>query len=235
MGNGYDATLKFDSKHGKANVVLECDLGRPFPPPTVHKYYPVHRNKSYFHRQERRHVANCSVSTQAEEAYFNETMSSSDVNVNDFKENEAEEASLSVNMTESSSIIDEAETAVNNSDKNVIENGFCCSKCDFVSTWKNGLRIHLERVHENENVTNDENEESDEETGNWDKYDSTEHYWRRGRLGQSYQCYLDALSVIDECRMSEKEKDIEKENILEARKRAFGDNHVHFPPWKKCR
>ena len=95
--------------------------------------------------------------------------------------------------------------------------------------------IHVERVHENGNVREDKTDESDEDTGNWDKYESSEHYWRRGRLGQSFQCYLDALSVIDECRMCEQEKAKERENILEARKMGLGDNHVHFPPWKKCK
>ena len=38
LGNGYDATLKFDGHHGEASVVLQCNLGRPLPPPQVIPY-----------------------------------------------------------------------------------------------------------------------------------------------------------------------------------------------------
>ena len=64
-----------------------------------------------------------------------------------------------------------------------------------------------------------------------EKYSRTVHYWKEGRLGSGYQTFLDALEVIDSCEMSETEKEVEKEKVLEARKQEFGSNFKFFPPW----
>ena len=45
-----------------------------------------------------------------------------------------------------------------------------------------------------------------------------------------YQTFLDAIEVIEACDMSEKEKEVEKEKVLEARKLALGSSFKFFPP-----
>ena len=51
-------------------------------------------------------------------------------------------------------------------------------------------------------------------------------------LGKSYQAYLDAVALIDECEMTLEEKEKEKDKILLARKMEFGRSYEYFPPWK---
>ena len=65
------------------------------------------------------------------------------------------------------------------------------------------------------------------------KYENTEHYWRKGRLGVTYITFLDANSIIEHSELSEEDKKTEKVKILEARKAAFGSSFMNFPPWDK--
>ena len=64
-----------------------------------------------------------------------------------------------------------------------------------------------------------------------EKYHRTRHYWERGWLGTSYQVFLDGTEIVEKSDLSEDEQGKEKENILEARKTAFGDSFKLYPPW----
>jgi hypothetical protein len=46
---------------------------------------------------------------------------------------------------------------------------------------------------------------------------------------------MDANETIDSSNLSEGIKEIEKANVLEARKCAFGENYMHVPPWNQKR
>ena len=50
-------------------------------------------------------------------------------------------------------------------------------------------------------------------------------------IGTAYQTFLDANYVIDKSELEEDDKEKEKAKILAARKTAFGDRFMHFPPW----
>ena len=105
-----------------------------------------------------------------------------------------------------------------------------CPICDFKSIWKNGLQVHMNRKHTT--IVQIDGCADDDETDM--KYANTEHYWMKGWLGISYHVYLDALSIIDTCDdMSNEEKETERAKLLEARKRAFGNNFLNFPPWSR--
>ena len=52
-------------------------------------------------------------------------------------------------------------------------------------------------------------------------YEDTERFWRTGELVTCFQYYLDALAIIDTSDFDEEEKHLEKELVLEARKRSF--------------
>ena len=65
------------------------------------------------------------------------------------------------------------------------------------------------------------------------KYENTEHYWEKGRIGVVYCNFLDANDIIEVSDMSEEERHEEKIKILEARKTAFGTSYKNFPPWNK--
>ena len=52
------------------------------------------------------------------------------------------------------------------------------------------------------------------------KYESTKYYWENGRLGSSYQTYLDADFVIEMC-LPRYEQVIEKDLLLEARRKQY--------------
>ena len=98
--------------------------------------------------------------------------------------------------------------------------------CDFASNWANGLSIHMTRKHgriEQLDGCNDVEES--------DKYFSTRHYWKEGRISTVFQTYLDATDVIEESELSEEEENVEKTKLLEGRKLAFGNSYEFFPPW----
>ena len=75
------------------------------------------------------------------------------------------------------------------------------------------------------NDTTNDAEDIDDEL-----YKETEHYWKSGWLGMSYQNFKDATKIIDESDLSEEEKQNERDALVGARKDAFGDGSVHFPP-----
>ena len=66
-----------------------------------------------------------------------------------------------------------------------------------------------------------------------ERYLNTERYWKTGILATSFQSYLDANYIIDESDLTEEDKIVEKESVLEARKKAFGENYIYYPPWRK--
>ena len=43
-----------------------------------------------------------------------------------------------------------------------------------------------------------------------EKYDRSEHYWKKGKLGMAYYTFLDANLIIDACDIPEEEKKKEK-------------------------
>ena len=68
--------------------------------------------------------------------------------------------------------------------------------------------------------------ESDEE------YISSKNYWKSGQISQVYQTFLDVNKIIDDSDLSEREKHIEKQKVLEARREAFGESlYKYYPPW----
>ena len=85
----------------------------------------------------------------------------------------------------------------------------------------------MEQLDGSSSVCEDSEKEKDE------KYSRTDHYWKEGRLGSGYQTFLDAIEVIEACDMSEKEKEVKKEKVLEARKLALGSSFKFSPPWDK--
>ena len=66
-----------------------------------------------------------------------------------------------------------------------------------------------------------------------EKYAGSKLYWMKGWLGGAYQSYIDAFDTIEECDLSEDEKNVEKEKLLNARKTALGGSYEYFPPWDK--
>ena len=79
----------------------------------------------------------------------------------------------------------------------------------------------------------DGNNDEDSDDSKDDIFTSTENYWRTGKLGTSFQAFLDANSLVDDSGLDEEERTIEKELILDARKRAFGEEIRFYPPWRK--
>ena len=66
-----------------------------------------------------------------------------------------------------------------------------------------------------------------------EKYFNTEHFWKKGWLGISYQSFIEANEIIDSSDLSFEQKATEKTEILEARKRALGRSFHNFPPWSQ--
>ena len=64
-----------------------------------------------------------------------------------------------------------------------------------------------------------------------EKYAETLHYWKTGRLGTVFQCFLNANEIIENSNLETDFKTKEKVKVLEARKLAFGKYCRNFPPW----
>ena len=168
-------------------------------------------------RQARRQAAQMAAdkTSEAEELPLTESRNSEEV------------VEVAEKATETSENIVEADKA---SDKNILKAEkalaiFECQICDFKSNWENGVQIHMTRKHGTIEQLDGNSEEIDE------KYHRTRHYWERGWLGTSYQVFLDGTKIVEESDLSEVDKKKEKENILEARKTAFGASFKFNPPW----
>ena len=71
---------------------------------------------------------------------------------------------------------------------------FYCELCDFKSNWNTGVTIHMTRKHHNLEQLDGIVEDLEED----EKYLSTQHYWKEGRIGTVYQTFLD-VNDIKEC------------------------------------
>ena len=233
---GVSAHLDLDTHAGQAWVGLRVQLGHH--PDPVHHHQPhhykprgSHRGPAYNRRQHRRKAARAAgvvseaVVTEAEKASVleNETTIAEEASkkngteeVNNKKKNADEATPKNSDSGEESSPADE-------------ETEYFCAICDFKSQWKNGLEIHMSRKHgkiEQLDGAIDDSLVSDE------RYDRSSYYWERGRIGISYETYCDIIKIIEESDIAAKEKETEKEKVTEARKKTFGQNYKHFPPWK---
>lgn len=70
---------------------------------------------------------------------------------------------------------------------------FECSK------WKHGLTVHVAKKHQaipqfdgNDSIIDDNND---------DAYEGSEHFWKNKYLGGAYQYYIDAMMVLQSCRI----------------------------------
>ena len=102
------------------------------------------------------------------------------------------------------------------------ENGYSCHFCNFVSTWENGLVVHMGRIHKQIEQLDGMDTSVGEEQDNY--YLNMETYWRKKVIGRSFQSFLDANKLIEESSLDETEKKTEKSKVLGARKIAFGDD-----------
>ena len=68
----------------------------------------------------------------------------------------------------------------------------------------------------------------------WKKTISICHVTATGKMatGTAFQSYLDVLDILETTDLTEDEKHIEKEKVLEARKEAFGPEFKYYPPWR---
>ena len=86
------------------------------------------------------------------------------------------------------------------------ETGFNCDLCDFKSSWKNGLIVHIGRKHRKiEQLDGLDTSDIDEDLED-SPYLNTERYWKCGLLTTSYQSYIDANQLIDESSLDKKDK-----------------------------
>ena len=238
---GLTAHLDLDCHAGNAWVGLRVQLGPVPPGPNHHPYHhvppPRYRGPSYSRRLEKRRAARCQASplqSPTAEVSDNQSDKSEAVEAT-MKQNDEEfaEKVIQHDPKENSEVVEDL--VKNNQEKrnaekvNTSEN-HDCPICDFRSTWKNGLKIHMNRMHtklEQVDGSVDSNSKVSDA-----KYENSAHYWERGRIGVAYHSFLDANSVIDTSdAMTEEEKLEEKTKLLEARKNAFENNFCNFSPW----
>ena len=245
---GLDATLNIDSNAGQASVSLRVvGLGAATPP-----YQHLHPQPPHFpqrapgpsriRRKQRREEARSAAAENVARSNNDTEVADDDTAGQVVDENESDnlghEAALAVEASDDPQVMaiskeaEEAskhlairETATNEADQARSE--YSCEMCDFVSNWKNGLRIHVSRKHGNIEQLDGHNDDSSSD----DKYFYTRNYWEKGRLGTVYQSYLDAKEIIEKSDIKEDEKFIENEKLLDSRKLAFGQDFKRFPPW----
>ena len=240
--SGVTAHLDLDTHAGNAWVGLRVQLGH-VPGPLHHQVHPQHQqafrkvSPSRLRRRARRLAARENASfantratgevatTSSEEEHANTVEYTGDASITEKEENNdpTEQNEKTTEKVEHEKV-----------DEKVAENAsgtFQCLICDFTSTWENGLSVHMGKKHGNLEQLDGQADIDEIEID--EKYENTEHYWKRGWLGMAYHTFLDANSVIEKCKISEDEKKKEKEKILEARKLALGSSFKDFPPWSK--
>ena len=230
---GLTAHLDLDTHAGNAWVGLRVQLGH-VPGPLHQQVHPHQVRKvspSRLRRRERRLAARenvSSVNNTAAATVEVVTPSSEEEHANIVVENTADKATTEKDKQNEES----TEKADQSKKETLAENAsavFECPICDFESTWENGLSVHMGRMHGSIEQLDGQAEINEIDK----KYENTEHYWKKGRLGVTYLTFLDANYVIDNSELSEEDKKTEKEKILEARKAAFGNSFQNFPPWDK--
>ena len=219
---GVTAHLNLDTHAGQAWVGLRVQLGQaPGPGHEQPRNFPqprTHRSPSYYRRQERRKAA------KAADDAVEATVQATDAEVS------AEKADCGAYHEKITTETSEIEL-IRNSEKNenlaVQAEEHFCEICDFKTNWKNGLNIHMSRKHGKiEQVDGNYDDESDEE------YISSKNYWKSGQISTVYQTFLDVNKIIEDSDLSEREKHIEKQKVLEARREAFGESlYKYYPPW----
>ena len=226
-----------DTHAGSAWVGLRVQLGHVAPGPL----HQVHQQHQAFRR-----VSPSSERRRARRLATRNEIPTTNAAAEEATDHSEEECVKKEDQTGQSNIAEEANTPVGdneNSDANIehvaeeAENKkagkandlFECQICDFSSTWKNGLDIQMGRKHGNI----EQLDGNDDEFDNYTRYDNTEHYWNKGRIGMAYHSFLDANHLIDCSDLPKDEKDKEKEKLLDSRKDAFGKSFENYPPWKK--
>ena len=106
---------------------------------------------------------------------------------------------------------------------------FACDICDFRSKWSNGLEIHMTRKHATLEQIDGAIGDGEEDL----QYDHSDYYWKNGRIGISYQTYIDILEIVESSDLSDTEKKNEKARVTDKRQKVFGKNYKNFPPWKQ--
>ena len=71
------------------------------------------------------------------------------------------------------------------------ETEYNCELCDFSSSWRNGLLVHVSSSHEN---TNDKLKSSDK------IINLTQSYWKTGNLTNNMEVYINALMDIEKAK-----------------------------------
>ena len=227
---GETAHLDLDTHAGKAWVGLRVQLGNP-----AHQQQcpsrPQHRSPSYYRRQERRQAARVA----AAEASRTVTEADEATEIKETNNEETTEETNEVTLAEKASEADHESTeqvtaneALGNKDAEQELKDFSCEICDFRSKWMNGLEIHMTRKHASIEQIDGAIGDGKEDL----QYDRSDYYWKNGRIGISYQTYLDILDIVESSDLSDTEKKHEKAKVTEARKKVFGNNYKHYPPWK---
>ena len=135
---GFRTTLTIEAENGKASVCLKSDLD--VLPPQYISGKPRHqssrnRGPSYQRRQERRQAARIAGNTAGQ----------ADVSANAVKANNSTPTETA-RETISTEKAEEADVAVNKTVEKA-DKEFVCEICVFTSNWKNGLGVHLSRMH----------------------------------------------------------------------------------------
>ena len=243
---GFTAHLDLDTHAGNAWIGLRVQLGPAPPGRSHHPHQDVsprrYRGPSYRRRLEKRRAARFEASPSSiptaevgDGQPITENLEAAKATIEHHVEDLAEKVKEKEKSTENSEIVGDTNDR-NNQELNVAEKAnlpeyFECPICDFTSTWNNGLKVHMSRVHSK--LEQIDGSVDSIVTKHDSVYENTAHYWERGRIGLAYHSFLNANSIIDNCEdISNEEKAEEKAKLLEARKYVFGNNYRNYPPWK---
>ena len=233
---GITAHLDLDTHAGSAWVGLRVQLGHVAPGPLhqqVYQHQSFHKaGPSRQRRRARRLAAREKMSTAAAAGKAAEGSEEECVETAEQTEETITEkviSSASENDNVGNNLENDTKKVDHEEAGNATDGMFECLICDFKSTWEFGLKVHMGKKHSNiEQIDGHVELEEDD-----DKYEKTEDYWKKGRLGVAYYTFLDAMCLIDSYDISEDDKKEEKEKLLDARKAALGKTFYNFPPWSK--
>ena len=234
---GINASLNFQCNQGETTVTLQANIGH-FGVPCSGKSNGRPKSPAYVRRQIRRKASR--EAEQVSEVTTNaktEKSTADEVAESIVFKNEAEKPvvkgvaekpvieDMDVDIKEKPA--DEV-SCLDSSDQNSTGESqkFECEDCDFITCSAIKLKIHRKCAHaEMKNSCRGLAENIIKE-----KYENSKFYWETGRVGISYQTYVEALYLIEAC-LPRYEQIIKKDLLLETRKKQFGIDYSNYPPW----
>ena len=216
---GRDACLQIETHAGQACVTLRLGLGE----------YPGHQHKS---EQKNGQNFNCEGSPSHAQKKLSPSKMRRRARRAAARLSTAESAvgkDTSDKENDAAAQSQESSKEVVSSNDSSLSQQYACDQCDFISSWVNGLNIHVSVMHEiclgplDVPKTKEDRE----------VHDLAQNYWKSGILANNLQVYIKALVDVEKANVDDHTREIEENKLEQLWKKmqgVQGSKIDYFPP-----